>query len=449
MTDSSNDEVRAAAAAWSEAIANRDTPPRTRSWARSTRCGRRGLATCRARSGWPLCPSTSSTRTSSLETQVHVYGDDSGDALALPTGRDRVRQGPQRRVLVTDVWVKRDGRWQVVARHTSRSDQLHYGAFGSVQGFRCADASRPRTSERGLSATEDGEGVSSCETREPLSRELRCSRAARRGKLTCRRSVTVCGRAYATTRSAVARCAAHDRRHVRRWPCRWHVRRDRAPTLVLGAHAAPRRVLAPRAPRSGSAQVRRPWALRDHARLDCACRNSARRANVGRPMRIASTLCPCSRSRAVTRGARRERRDASSRSRMTYLGVAGWQIECAGKTILVDPYFSRPALDGVIESDPKAVAAHAPKKADLIVVGHSHVDHLLDAPAVAIAQRRAGDGQRQHDARGASAQACQRSSDPIRGGEDYQFDGFSVRVIPSLHSALDRQALRARARRSP
>jgi L-ascorbate metabolism protein UlaG (beta-lactamase superfamily) len=26
---------------------------------------------------------------------------------------------------------------------------------------------------------------------------------------------------------------------------------------------------------------------------------------------------------------------------------------------------------------------------------------------------------------------------PVQGGEDYQFDGFSVRVIPSIHSALN------------
>jgi L-ascorbate metabolism protein UlaG (beta-lactamase superfamily) len=122
---------------------------------------------------------------------------------------------------------------------------------------------------------------------------------------------------------------------------------------------------------------------------------------------------------------------------MTYLGVAGWQIECAGKTILVDPYFSRPDLDGVIKSDPEAVAAHAPKRADLILVGHSHVDHLLDVPAVAVASGAQVMGSASTTA---VARAWNVPSDhliTVRGGEDYQFDGFSVRVIPSLHSALD------------
>jgi L-ascorbate metabolism protein UlaG (beta-lactamase superfamily) len=122
---------------------------------------------------------------------------------------------------------------------------------------------------------------------------------------------------------------------------------------------------------------------------------------------------------------------------MTYLGVAGWQIECAGKTILVDPYFSRPALNGAIESDPQAIAAHAPKKADLILVGHSHVDHLLDTPGVAIATGAEVMGSASTTA---VAKARNVSSDhliTVQGGEDCQFDGFSVRVIPSLHSALD------------
>jgi L-ascorbate metabolism protein UlaG (beta-lactamase superfamily) len=121
---------------------------------------------------------------------------------------------------------------------------------------------------------------------------------------------------------------------------------------------------------------------------------------------------------------------------LTYLGVAGWQIECAGKTILVDPYFSRPDLDGPIASDPQAVAAHAPKHADLIVIGHSHVDHLLDAPAVALATGAEILGS---DSTARVALAAGVPADhviPVKGGEDYAFDGFSVRVIPSLHSAL-------------
>jgi L-ascorbate metabolism protein UlaG (beta-lactamase superfamily) len=126
---------------------------------------------------------------------------------------------------------------------------------------------------------------------------------------------------------------------------------------------------------------------------------------------------------------------------MTYLGVAGWQLDSAGKTILVDPYFSRPKLDGPIASDPEAVALRSPKRADLIVIGHSHVDHLLDAPAVALATGAQIMGS---DSTARVARAAGVAADhviPIKGGEDYAFDGFSVRAIPSLHSVIDRHTL--------
>lgn len=123
---------------------------------------------------------------------------------------------------------------------------------------------------------------------------------------------------------------------------------------------------------------------------------------------------------------------------LTYLGVAGWQIDGGDVTVLVDPYFSRPALDGPIRPDPAAIAARAPARANLVLVGHSHVDHLLDAPEVA---RRTGAEILGSVSTARVALASGLPADrviPVRGGEDYAFGaGLSVRVIPSLHSALD------------
>jgi len=122
---------------------------------------------------------------------------------------------------------------------------------------------------------------------------------------------------------------------------------------------------------------------------------------------------------------------------LTYLGVAGWSIEGDGVTILTDPYFSRPDLAAPLTPDLDAIARHAPARADLILIGHSHVDHLLDAPAVA---RRTG-AQLVGSASSANyARAFGLPADhiiTIIGGEDYAFGAASVRVIPSLHSALD------------
>jgi L-ascorbate metabolism protein UlaG (beta-lactamase superfamily) len=137
------------------------------------------------------------------------------------------------------------------------------------------------------------------------------------------------------------------------------------------------------------------------------------------------------------------REPARSPLALTYLGVAGWQIESDGKTILVDPYFSRPRLDGTIASDPRAVAARSPKRAELVLIGHSHVDHLLDAPAVTLATGAdiLGSDSTARVARSLGVPA--ERIIPIKGGEDYAFDGYSVRVMASLHSALDRKHMHA------
>ncbi|HEX6244952.1 MAG TPA: MBL fold metallo-hydrolase [Polyangiales bacterium] len=129
---------------------------------------------------------------------------------------------------------------------------------------------------------------------------------------------------------------------------------------------------------------------------------------------------------------------ARAELRLTYLGVAGYQLESGAIRILADPYFSRPAPGGaVVVPDLAAIALHAPSRADLILVGHSHADHLLDVPSVALATQAQVMGSL------STARVARASGVPddriitVKGGEDYAFDGYSVRAIPSLHSALD------------
>ena len=121
---------------------------------------------------------------------------------------------------------------------------------------------------------------------------------------------------------------------------------------------------------------------------------------------------------------------------LTYFGVAGWQLDAGPTTILVDPYFSRPDLDAPLVPDPAAIAAHAPARADLVVIGHSHVDHVLDAPAVAAATgaQLVGSESTARLARASGLPPAQILA--VRGGEEIARDGWSVRVINSLHSLI-------------
>jgi L-ascorbate metabolism protein UlaG (beta-lactamase superfamily) len=73
--------------------------------------------------------------------------------------------------------------------------------------------------------------------------------------------------------------------------------------------------------------------------------------------------------------------------RITWLGTAAHVVATAKATVLVDPFVSRHRLRDLatrrLEPDDEAIARWIPKKVDAIVCGHSHYDHLLDAPRIA------------------------------------------------------------------
>jgi L-ascorbate metabolism protein UlaG (beta-lactamase superfamily) len=122
---------------------------------------------------------------------------------------------------------------------------------------------------------------------------------------------------------------------------------------------------------------------------------------------------------------------------LTYLGVAGWQLEAAGRVILADPYVSRPAdPEAPLVPDAAAIAARTPARADLVLVGHSHHDHLLDAPAVAQRSGAVLLGSASTTRVGRASGLAEERLITVKGGEDFAMGGYSIRAIPSLHSAI-------------
>lgn len=128
---------------------------------------------------------------------------------------------------------------------------------------------------------------------------------------------------------------------------------------------------------------------------------------------------------------------ARAQLELTYLGVAGWRLTDGTHSLLVDPYFSRidaDATPGPLLPNAAAIARHAPAHADVILVGHSHYDHLLDVPA--ISQRTGatvvGTESTLNVARAAGVPEPRLRR--AQEGETFTIGPFSVRAIRGLHS---------------
>lgn len=138
---------------------------------------------------------------------------------------------------------------------------------------------------------------------------------------------------------------------------------------------------------------------------------------------------------------------------LKYFGTAGWEITDGKITVLVDPYLTRMKLGtgpGVSAADTRETILRSDvfvsdtllidsliTKADFILVHHSHFDHLADVPYIAkkTGAKVIGTETTRNILRGYGIPEEQLY--PVQGGEDYQFEHFSVQVIPSIHSALD------------
>lgn len=133
--------------------------------------------------------------------------------------------------------------------------------------------------------------------------------------------------------------------------------------------------------------------------------------------------------------------------RLTYLGNAGWEITDGRTVILVDPFLTQFARwkpgapkvagpDDLYVPDPALIDAHV-SRADYILITHGHTDHALDAGTIAKKTGAVIVGRETTANLARAYDVPETQLITVIGGEDYAFDGFSLRVVPSIHSALD------------
>lgn len=124
---------------------------------------------------------------------------------------------------------------------------------------------------------------------------------------------------------------------------------------------------------------------------------------------------------------------------LRWLGTAGYELVHDGFRLLIDPYVTRLPLRRMlgrraVPPDAAAVDRHLPR-ADAVLVGHTHFDHALDAPAVA---RR--DGCRVYGSGSvATLLGLYGLADRAVVVEPYRVNEigpFEVTFVPSVHSKL-------------
>jgi L-ascorbate metabolism protein UlaG (beta-lactamase superfamily) len=125
-----------------------------------------------------------------------------------------------------------------------------------------------------------------------------------------------------------------------------------------------------------------------------------------------------------------------------WFGTDGWEITFGTKTVLLDPWLSRtdaglfsgkfnPKTPAKIE---EALIDQHIKKADQILIGHGHFDHIADVPYIAKKTGATVIGSESHMNMLRAHGLPEPKLVPCRGGEFFQFDGYTIEVFRSLHS---------------
>ena len=122
---------------------------------------------------------------------------------------------------------------------------------------------------------------------------------------------------------------------------------------------------------------------------------------------------------------------------LEWLGVAGYRLTYDGVSILLDPYVSRVPLRALLLRRPalpdRRLIDRYIRPARAVLIGHTHWDHAVDAPALA---RR--DGATVYGSRSLAhlMRLHGEQSVVVEPHRPYEIGPFVVRFVPSRHSKL-------------
>lgn len=132
-------------------------------------------------------------------------------------------------------------------------------------------------------------------------------------------------------------------------------------------------------------------------------------------------------------------RHASGPIELKYLGTAGFVIESSERTLVLDPFVTRSNLWRTLYRPlvPDADLIHRIiPRADDVVIGHAHFDHILDAPDLCRQTGARLIGSRASMMVGRAAGLPETQLVETAGREDIASGTWTVRGFPSLHGKV-------------
>ncbi len=124
---------------------------------------------------------------------------------------------------------------------------------------------------------------------------------------------------------------------------------------------------------------------------------------------------------------------------LTYLGTAGFVVKGRERTVVLDPYLSRPNLRRTFAAQlvPDAeLTRRLIPHADDVLIGHAHYDHILDAPDLCRQTGARLIGSRSTVMVGRAAGLPEAQLVETAGREDIASGTWKVRGLPSRHGKL-------------
>lgn len=117
---------------------------------------------------------------------------------------------------------------------------------------------------------------------------------------------------------------------------------------------------------------------------------------------------------------------------LRWLGTANYELAYHGKIVLMDTFYDRPA-----RTTPLGFRVDQVRKADVIVIGHAHFDHISDVAAVASQTNAPVVGSAITTAEAIELGVPKAQTITVAGNETLRYGDIAIRSTHIIHSTIE------------